>query len=90
MLIKVTVNNPDDQDVAVELVGLLYQQSMILTILAHVSYKYAFKTTNDIGSNPNSINPKCPSLLFKVQILEQIWKIIDKFDCFGLSKMICP
>ena len=34
MLIQVTVNNPDDQDVAVELVGLLYQQSMILTILA--------------------------------------------------------
>ena len=34
MLIQVTVNNPDDQDAAVELAELLYQQSMILTILA--------------------------------------------------------
>ena len=34
MLLQVTVNNPDDQDVALALVGLLYQQSMILMILA--------------------------------------------------------
>ena len=32
MLIKVTVNNPDDQDVAAAMAGLLYQPLMILAL----------------------------------------------------------
>ena len=46
-----------------------------------MSYKYAvlkypFKTTNDIESNLNSINPEGPSVYFKTDI----------FDFYGVSK----
>ena len=82
MLIQVTVNNPDDQDVAPAMVGLLYQ---LLTILA--LYLRNMLCLNIRSKQPMILKAILIPLILKAHQYTSKLKYLISTE---FQKMICP